>query len=68
MAALTGISPVLLVADLQRSVDYYKERLGFECHLHGDPPNFATASRDGQTILLALAPDSSRHVRSVAAG
>ena len=62
MAALTGISPVLLVADLERSVAYYRERLGFDCRLHGDPPNFATADRDGQTILLALAPDSSRLV------
>lgn len=32
MAVLTGVSPVLLVADLQRSVDYFSHRLGFECH------------------------------------
>ena len=30
--------------------------------MHGDPPNFATASRDGQTILLALAEDASQLV------
>ena len=53
---------MLLVADLERSVAYYRDRLGFECHEHGDPPNFATASRDGQTILLSLAQDSSRLV------
>jgi len=62
VAVLTGISPVLLVADLDRSVSYYRDRLGFECHVHGEPPNFATASRDGQTILLALAQDPSRLV------
>jgi len=29
VATLTGISPVLLVSDLERSVAYYRERLGF---------------------------------------
>jgi catechol 2,3-dioxygenase-like lactoylglutathione lyase family enzyme len=62
VAVLTGISPVLLVADLDRSVAYYTERLGFDCQVHGDPPNFATANRDGETILLALAEDPSRLV------
>jgi predicted enzyme related to lactoylglutathione lyase len=62
MAVLTGISPVLLVADLASSVAYYTERLGFACEVHGDPPNFATANRDGETILLALADDTSRLV------
>jgi catechol 2,3-dioxygenase-like lactoylglutathione lyase family enzyme len=47
VAVLTGISPVLVVADLERSVAYYTERLGFASEVHGDPPNFATASRDG---------------------
>jgi catechol 2,3-dioxygenase-like lactoylglutathione lyase family enzyme len=52
MARITGISPVLLVADLERSVTYYRDRLGFTCVTHGEPPDFATADRDGQTILL----------------
>jgi predicted enzyme related to lactoylglutathione lyase len=55
MPLLTGISPVLLVTDLGRSVGYFSEQLGFACELHGDPPNFATATRDGETILLSLA-------------
>ena len=59
---LTGISPVLLVADLDRSVAYYRDRLGFECELHGEPPDFATVDRDGQVILLALAQDAERIV------
>jgi predicted enzyme related to lactoylglutathione lyase len=62
MARLTGISPVLLVADLQRAVDYYRDRLGFECTTYGEPPNFATAGRDDATILLALAEDAERLV------
>lgn len=62
MATLTGISPVLLVTDLDRSVAYYRDRLGFDCTLYGEPPDFATAGRDGQTILLALAKDADRLV------
>ncbi len=62
MATLTGISPVLLVADLERSVAYYRDRLGFTCATYGDPPDFATADREGATLLLALAEDASRLV------
>jgi len=54
MPTLTGISPVLLVADLDRAVEFFRERLGFDCHLYGEPPNFATAVRDDATILLAV--------------
>jgi catechol 2,3-dioxygenase-like lactoylglutathione lyase family enzyme len=59
---LTGISPVLLVVDLDRAVAYYRDRLGFACTVHGDPPDFATCVRDDATILLALAPNAERLV------
>src|SRR5271154_3828812 len=62
MPLLTGISPVLLVADLGRSVEFFGDQLGFTCELHGEPPNFATATRDGETILLSLADSSHRVV------
>jgi catechol 2,3-dioxygenase-like lactoylglutathione lyase family enzyme len=62
MAVLTGVSPVLLVADLQRSVGYFSNRLGFECHAFGDPPNFATAARDAAVILIALSDQTERLV------
>lgn len=62
MAVLTGVSPVLLVADLQRSVDYFSDWLGFECHVFGDPPNFATAARDAAVILIALSDQPERLV------
>jgi hypothetical protein len=47
VAVLTGVSPVLLVAELRRSVAYYHEQLGFDCHLYGDPPNFAPRPATG---------------------
>jgi predicted enzyme related to lactoylglutathione lyase len=62
VARLTGISPVLLVADIERAVEYYRDRLGFTCEVHNDPPDFAVAERDEAVILLALAEDASRLV------
>ncbi len=54
MATLTGVSPVLLVADLDRAVAYYKDQLGFKCEVYGEPANFGVVKRDEATILLAL--------------
>jgi predicted enzyme related to lactoylglutathione lyase len=62
VATLTGVSPVLLVADLERAVEFYRDRLGFECSVYGTPPNFGVAVRDQATILLALCPDGERIV------
>ena len=59
---LTGVSPVLLVADLDRAVAYYTERLGFSCEVYGEPPDFAVADRDAVTILLAVAQEPERLV------
>jgi predicted enzyme related to lactoylglutathione lyase len=60
VARLTGISPVLLVADLNRAVHYYRERLGFSCAVYGEPPDFAVAERDDAVILIALAAEAER--------
>jgi predicted enzyme related to lactoylglutathione lyase len=62
MASLTGISPVLLVSDIGRSIAYYRDLLGFACEVYGEPPNFASATRDEATILLALCPEPDRIV------
>ena len=53
---------MLLTSDVDRSVAYYRDQLGFECDVHGEPPNFVVASRDGSSILLALCPDPQRIV------
>ena len=59
---LTGVSPVLLVSDLDRSVAFYRDLLGFECDLHGEPPDFAVAIRDDAILLLSLAPPDAKLV------
>jgi len=60
MAVLTGISPVLLVANLDRAVSFYRDQLGFECETYGDPPHFATAARDEATLLIAVTSSPER--------
>jgi predicted enzyme related to lactoylglutathione lyase len=62
VAQLTGVSPVLLVRDLERSVAFYRDLLGFEGEPHGEPPNFAVVKRDDAILLLALADDDPRLV------
>lgn len=62
MAKLTGISPVLLVSDIDRTVAYYRDRLGFRCEVYGEPPNFIVANRDEATILLALCDEPAKIV------
>jgi catechol 2,3-dioxygenase-like lactoylglutathione lyase family enzyme len=61
-AKLTGSSAVLLVADIDRSAAYYRDRLGFSCELHGDPPDFIVARRDDVIVLMAHCPDPERIV------
>ena len=53
---------MLLVADLDRSVAFYRDNLGFDCEVYGDPPDFAVATRDAAVILIGLAPDPERLV------
>jgi predicted enzyme related to lactoylglutathione lyase len=62
MARLTASSAVLLVADIGRSVAYYRDGLGFSCEVYGDPPDFIVATRDNVKILMALCDDPERIV------
>ena len=59
MTRLTGSSAVLLVSDIDRAVEFWRERLGFACEVYGAPPDFATATRDDASVLLALCRDPS---------
>lgn len=61
MAVLTGVSPVSSSRG-SSAVDYFSDRLGFECDVFGDPPNFASAARDAAVILIALSYQPERRV------
>src|SRR5215510_7918946 len=57
---LASIRPSFIVKDLQASITYYRERLGFQLDFEGpdDGPFWAGVSRDGIGIMLkAVAPD-----------
>jgi catechol 2,3-dioxygenase-like lactoylglutathione lyase family enzyme len=47
---LGGITPILRVADLDASVAYYVERLGFSLQWRADP--VASVRRDGAALML----------------
>jgi catechol 2,3-dioxygenase-like lactoylglutathione lyase family enzyme len=51
---LTGHATVLLVDDVRRAVDYYRDALGFEVHLYDRiPDHYGYAQRDGCHIHFA---------------
>ena len=59
---LASISPFFIVKDLQTSITYYRERLGFQLDFQGPEdthrPYYAGVSRDGVGIMLkAILPD-----------
>jgi predicted lactoylglutathione lyase len=57
---LASISPFFIVKDLQVSIAYYVERLGFQVEFQGpaDDVYYAGVSRDGIGIMLkAITPD-----------
>lgn len=57
---LASIRPNFIVKDLQASIDYYRDRLGFHLDFQGPDggPFWAGVSRDGIGIMLkAVAPD-----------
>jgi catechol 2,3-dioxygenase-like lactoylglutathione lyase family enzyme len=57
---LVSINPFFIVEDLQTSISYYLERLGFQLDFQGpdDEPYYGRVSRDGIGIMLkAIVPD-----------
>lgn len=52
---LTSIEPQLFVASIQRSCDFYREKLGFKVEfVYGDPPFYGQVSRDHARLNLRL--------------
>jgi catechol 2,3-dioxygenase-like lactoylglutathione lyase family enzyme len=62
VATLTGVSPVLLVSDVERAVEYWRDRLGFQCDVYGEPPDFVVATRDAAVVLMALCEEPEKIV------
>jgi predicted enzyme related to lactoylglutathione lyase len=62
VATLTGVSPVLLVSDVGRAVEYWRDRLGFDCEVYGEPPDFVVATRDAAVLLMALCKEPEKIV------
>ena len=57
---LTSIRPFFIVKDLQASIAYYRDRLGFQVDFQGPPDDvyYAGVSRDGIGVMLkAILPD-----------
>ncbi len=52
----------VVVHEPDEALAFYRDALGFECDLHGDPPDFAVATRDAAVILLAVAPEADQIV------
>ncbi len=53
---LASLTPLLVVSNLQRSLEFYRDRLGFaEPSVWGDPPCFAMMQRSGFEIMLSVA-------------
>jgi catechol 2,3-dioxygenase-like lactoylglutathione lyase family enzyme len=51
---LTGHATVLLVNDVRRAIDYYRDALGFEVELYGRlPDHYGYAQRDGCHVHFA---------------
>ena len=59
---IIGSAPILLVADVVRAADYYRDKLGFSYERYwGEPPSFCMPRRDGHIVLLSEAGDP-RHI------
>lgn len=51
--SLTRAMPVVFVSNVQASAEFFRDKLGFAIDfLHGDPPFYASVSRDGARIHL----------------
>ncbi|HVM99944.1 MAG TPA: VOC family protein [Caulobacteraceae bacterium] len=53
MVQITSVSPVLLVADVFETAEYYRDVLGFSFdQIYGEPPSFVILQRDGARVMF----------------
>ena len=61
-ARLISGAPILLVADVVASANYYRDKLGFSYErFWGEPQSFCIVSRDGCSIMLKQVDDT-KHI------
>ena len=51
---LQRVMPVLEIANMPRSLAFYRDKLGFDVMTWGEPPTFAIVQRGHVTVALAL--------------
>lgn len=57
MPRFTAHAPILLVADVVKSANYFRDQVGFSYdRLWGEPPCFCILHRDGLQLMLSQAP------------
>jgi catechol 2,3-dioxygenase-like lactoylglutathione lyase family enzyme len=62
-AKILRTTPLFVVSDLRKSLDFYGQKLHFtKQSVWGEPPCFAMIFRDGFEIMLSVAPKP-EHVR-----
>jgi uncharacterized glyoxalase superfamily protein PhnB len=60
---IIGSAPVLLVADVVKAADYYRDKLGFTYdRFWGEPPDFVILNRDSFSVMLSQVNDASKVV------
>lgn len=58
MPGLSHHATILPVSQMERSLGYYVQQLGFECTFQWEePPTYAVLKQDGVSIHLALSDD-----------
>ncbi len=54
---IVGHAPILLVKDVVKSAEYWRDKVGFSySRFWGEPPAFCMPQRDGHVIMLSQAP------------
>ena len=62
-AALCGSATVFVVRDVPRSVEHYRDALGFDTEFtYGEPSYYAGLERDGVTLHLQAASHTTRQL------
>jgi predicted lactoylglutathione lyase len=61
---ILGVAPYLLVEDVKKAAEWYRDNLGFDfVQLWGEPPSFVMVKRDDIVIMLKSLPGRKGFIR-----